>query len=275
VKIVVPVPKVDEIYKRELLTIIQRKIDEHPRSAQIQVGPSEIGGCEVKLAWKLTYGGDSEREGGWAAHKGTLLHGWLDTDVFGVRLPEALADGPSFMPDGTQRWFSDLKLAPIVKWVNGGTLDLYDKLYETVIDWKAPGDWTMKNVRNGKLSEGYYVQAMVYGLGLEEAGHRVSRVSLMFLPMCGDELHGSARGAVFRYWDYDREVAMAALDNVRRIKSMVDVVGLQKVMEVLPRKSDFCSSCPAFIGNNDRRAICPGAEVSRPIKAVDPANPFG
>lgn len=261
-----PEPKTDELYKRELLTIIQRKIDEHPRSAQVKLGPSEIGGCEVKIAWKLSYGGDSEREGGWAAHKGTLLHKWLDEDVFGL--------GPSLMPDGSQRWFSDLKLAPVVEWVNGGTLDLYDALFQTVVDWKAPGDWTMKNVRNGKLSEGYFVQAMIYGYGLEEAGHKVSRVALMFLPMCGDELHGAARGAVFRYWDYDRQVAIDALNNVDRIQKMIDVAGVSKVMEVLPKKSDFCSSCPAFIGNNDRRATCPGAEVSRPVKKTDASNPF-
>lgn len=265
-KIEVPTPKVDEIYKREILTIVQRKIDEHPRSHQAQIGPSEVGGCEVKVAWKITHGGDSDREGGWAAHKGTLLHAWLDQEVF--------ANGPSLMPDGSQRWYSDLKLPPVVDWVNGGTLDLYDRLYETVIDWKAPGDWTMKNVRNGKLSEGYFVQAMIYGLGLEEQGFPVSRVALMFLPMCGDELHGSARGAVFRYWDYDRQIAIDALNNVKRIKDMVDIAGLPKVMEVLPRKSDFCSSCPAYIGNNDRRATCPGAEVSKPVKAVDPSNPF-
>jgi hypothetical protein len=132
----------------------------------------------------------------------------------------------------------------------------------------------MKNVRNAQLSETYYIQTQVYGLGLEEAGYKVSRVALMFLPMCGDELHGAARGAVFRYWDYDRSVALAAIDNVKRIKHMIDVAGVTKVMEVLPKKADFCSSCPAFIGNNDRRAVCPGAEVSKPIKKIDPSNPF-
>lgn len=271
----VPPPKVDDIYKRELLTIVQAKIDEHPRSAQIQIGPSEIGGCPTKVAWKLSYGGDSDREGGWAAHKGTLLHKWLDEDVFGVRVPEALSDGPSYMPDGGQRWFSDLKLAPICDWVNGGTLDLYDRLYQCVVDWKAPGDWTMKNVRNGKWSEGYYVQANVYGLGLEEAGYPVSRVALCFLPMCGDDLHGPARGAIFRYWDYDREVALRAIGNVNRIKKMIEVAGPAKVMEVLPKKADFCSSCPAFVGNNDRRAVCQGI-VERPVaKKPEPGgNPF-
>lgn len=261
-----PPAKVDDIYKRELLTLVQQKIDEHPRSHQAQVGPSEVGGCQTKLAWKLSYGGDTDREGGWAAHKGTLVHKWLDEHVFGP--------GPSLMPDGTQRWFSDLKLAPVCDWINGGTLDLYDRLYETVVDFKAPGDWTMKNVRNAQLSEGYYVQTMLYGMGLEEMGYKVSRTGLLFLPMCGDELHGAARGAVYRYWDYDRSVAEATVANVKRIKDMLDVAGPAKVMEVLPKKSDFCSSCPAFIGNNDRRATCPGAEVSRPVKKTDPSNPF-
>lgn len=263
----VPNPKVDDPYRREILTYIQRKIDEHPRSSQVQVGPSEIGGCQVKLAWKLSYGGDSDREGGWAAAKGTVLHKWLDEEVF--------AKGPSTMPDGSQRWYSDLKLAPVCEWVNGGTLDLYDRLFETVIDWKLPGDWTMKQVRNGQLSAGYFVQAQTYGYGLESAGYPVSRVALMFLPMATDDLHGPARGAVFRYWDYDRSVAEAAIANVKRIKDMIEIAGPAKVMEVLPRKSDFCTSCPAFMGNQDRRATCPGAEVKRPTtRTVDSSNPF-
>lgn len=120
----------DEHYKLEVLGIIQDKINEHPRSTQTQVGPSEIGGCERKLAWKLAYGGDGDRPGGWAAHKGTIMHSWLDETFKGLS---------RFMPDGSQRFFSDLKLAPVVPNVNGGTLDLYDLLYETVLDWKDLG----------------------------------------------------------------------------------------------------------------------------------------
>ncbi len=264
---VVPDPKPDDIYKRELLTIIQNKIDEHPRSAQAQIGPSEVGGCPTKTAWKLSYGGDSDRAGGWAAAKGTVLHAWLDEHVFSV--------GPSCMPDGSQRWHSNLALAPVADWINGGTLDLYDELQQCVIDFKLPGDYTMAAVRNGKFSQSYFVQANLYGFGLEASGYPVSKVALLFLPMGGDDLHGAAKGAVFRYWDYDRDVAFAAIENVARIKNMIDVVGPARAMEVLPKRSDFCAGCPAFLGNNDRRATCPGVVERAVAKRPDiSGNPF-
>lgn len=269
---IVPEPKVDELYRKELLAIIQYGIDIHPRSHQFQVGPSEIGGCPTKLAWKLAYGGAGDQQGGWAAHKGTVLHAWLDEvydgHVIGDKLPT--------MPDGSPRFFSDLKLQQIHPLINGGTLDLYDKLRETIVDWKLPGDWTMKNVRGAKLSEGYYVQAQQYARTLQQNNPemKVSRIALMFLPMCGDDLHGAARGAVFRYWDYDPAVSEEAMANVSRIKNMIDAAGPAKVMEVLPKKEDFCQSCPAGIMSGDRRAVCPGA-VTKRAKPNNPANPFG
>lgn len=261
-----PPPKVDQLYRAELLSIVQMGIDAHERSHQFQVGPSEIGGCSTKLAWKLAYGGAGSREGGWAAHKGTVLHAWLDDLYSG----QVIAEIP-VMPDGSQRFFSDLKLDPISPHVNGGTLDLYDKLRQIIIDWKLPGDWTMKNVRNAELSEGYFVQAQQYAATLEATtDHKVSQVALMFMPMCGDDLKGPARGAVFRYWDFDPSVSEQAMAHVARIKNMLVVATPQEVMKVLPKKSDFCQSCPAFVGSGDRRAVCPG--VTGRVK--DASNPF-
>ncbi len=251
----------DEHYKLEILGIIQDKINEHPRSAQSQVGPSEIGGCERKLAWKLAYGGDGDRPGGWAAHKGTIMHSWLDDTFKGAE---------RFMPDGSQRFFSDLKLAPVVPNVNGGTLDLYDLLYETVVDWKVPGDGTMDKARAGNLAMGYYVQAQTYGLGLHQTGRPVRRVGLAFLPQCGDELH---KKAVFRFWPFEPDVAWAALRNVERIANMLQVASPFKVMEISKTLSDFCQSCPAYVGNGDRRAMCPGASPGNRVVNSD-KNPF-
>lgn len=256
-----PKAEPDQAYATELLSIIQSKIDEHPRSLQKMVGPSEVGGCERKLAWKLAYGGDGNRPGGWASHKGTLMHGWLDETFKGVA---------RYMPDGSQRFYSDLKLNQIVPTVNGGTLDLYDRLLETVVDWKVPGDGTMDKARAGNLAMGYYVQANVYGLGLQEMGFPVQRVGLAFLAQCGDELH---KKAVFRFWKFNPDVAWAALKNVERLSNMLQVAPPFKVMEISRTLSDFCQSCPAFVGNGDRRAMCPGATPGN--RAVDSSkNPF-
>lgn len=266
--VMVPEADSDLLYRSELLGVIQARIDAHPRSHQKMVGPSEIGGCETKLAFKLAYGGGGGGPGGWAAAKGSVLHNWLDEHVFGH------ADAPR-MPDGTRRFYSDLRLSPISPYVAGGTLDLFDRMQETIIDFKLPGEFTTKAVRNGQISAAYFVQAQVYGLELDAMGEKVSRVGLLFLPMAGDDLHGNARGAILRLWPFDRQVGLDAIANVERIKNMLNAAGPAKVLEVLDRKSDFCSSCPAFLGNGDRRATCPGIISGRPTPVtIDPANPF-
>lgn len=256
-----PKPDVDPPYATEILGIIQQKINEHPRSAQKMVGPSEIGGCERKLAWKLAYGGDDDRPGGWASHKGTIMHSWLDEVFKGV---------DRFMPDGTQRFFSDMKLDQVSPYVNGGTLDLYDRLHERVIDWKVPGDGTMDKARSNNLARGYYVQAQTYGLGLQQMGYPVQSVALFFLPQAGDELH---KKAVLRCWKFDPDVAWAAIQNVERLQAMLTVAPPRKVLEIATTISDFCQSCRAFTGNGDRRAMCPGSSAGNRSVNID-TNPF-
>lgn len=259
----VPVPETDKVYRDELLAIMQAKINDHPRSSQVEIGPSEVGGCRRKVAWKMAYGGDSDRDGGWASHKGVLVHQWLDDTFKGTA---------RFMPDGALRFHSDLKLPKSHRDVNGGTLDLYDQLTQTVIDWKAPGEWTIKAVRNGQISWTYYAQTQIYGYGLERLGYPVSRVAIMYLPMCGDDLHSVARGAILCTWPYEPEVAIGEFAEIERIRRMLDVAPVRKVLEVMEIKSDFCSNCPAFVGSGDRRAFCQGV-TGKAIKQ-DVTNPF-
>lgn len=260
--IVVPKPYTDELYRAEILTIIQQKIDEHPRSAQQLLGPSGVGGCERKVGWSLAYGSASDAPGGWAAHKGTVLHGWLE---------ETFSEAERHMPDGSQRFFTELALpssAPDI--LAGGTCDMYDALYQRTIDWKAPGDWTMGHARSGDLAESYYVQAQVYGAHCLLMGKPVQTVSIMYLPMAGDDLHGKSKGAVYWVWDFDPSVAENRVGNLRRIRNMLDVAPVADVLSILETKSDFCSGCPAFIGSNDRRGTCPGAGATIPAPHSNP-----
>jgi hypothetical protein len=251
----------DEPYKHELLGIIQEGIDKHERSHQVQVGPSEVGGCARKLVWKLAYGGDGEGPGGWAAHKGTLMHAWLD---------EQYKECGRLMPDGTERFMSDMKLTPVSPDVAGGTLDLYDRLHQRVVDWKVPGDGTMDKARANTLSRGYFVQAQIYAYGLVSAGHSVTSVGLMFLAQCGDDLH---KKAVARFWKYDERVAQMAFEHVARYRKLLEIAPVSKVLAMAPTMSDFCQNCPVYMGNGDRRAMCPGSTKSSRVVDRD-NNPF-
>lgn len=259
----VPPYRIDTLYRTEILTIIQNKIDEHPRSAQQEIGPSGVGGCERKVAFSLAYGAATEGPGGWAAHKGTVLHGWLD---------ETFSSEELKMPDGSARFLTEIKLKSGSPNVSGGTCDMYDRLKQAVVDWKLPGDYTVSKVRTGDVNPAYYIQANVYGYHSTLMGLPVSTVNLAFLPMAGDDLWGTAKGAIFCTWDYDESVAKDAIANVDRIRTMLDLAPANKVIEGMATRSDFCSSCPAYVGSSDRRGTCPGAAVQIPKPSA--GNPF-
>lgn len=255
----------DEDYKAELLRIIQKHIDRNPRSAQHLIGPSGAGGCERKVAWQLAYGAaESGRPGGYASFKGTTMHAEYDT-IFKATTDHML------LPDGSPRFLSDLKLPQVSPSIAGGTLDLFDALWGRVIDFKFPGDGTMDKARSGTVSETYETQIQLYGLGAQEMGLQVHSVGLLYMPMCGDNLHGKS---VLHLWDFDPEKAWTAIRNVERIQNMLLVApSVHRVLELMPTKSDFCQSCPVYIGNGDRRAMCPGSSISNRI--VDTStNPF-
>ena len=41
--ITVPKPDSDKVYRDEILGVVQVEIDKHERSAQVEIGPSEVG----------------------------------------------------------------------------------------------------------------------------------------------------------------------------------------------------------------------------------------
>lgn len=256
--VVVPPPRFDATYRSELIQVVQDDINKHERSAQMEIGPSGAGGCETKIAFGLAYGAASDGDGGWASAKGTRMHLWFE---------ETFSKSERLMPDGTQRFLTEMKLessAPGL--ISGGTVDLYDRLYQRVIDHKAPGDFTMEKVRSGHYSEGYYIQSMIYGYHLSLMGFPVMTTSLMFWPMSGDQLWGDRKGAVFAYWDYDEQVAIDAINNVRRIKTIIDLVPFSQAVKsgALETRADFCQSCAAHVSSTDRRGICPGVVPTAP-----------
>lgn len=146
----VPKPESDEPWRRELLGKFQAAMDRrNVRGRQYALGPSEMGGCQRGIAWKLAYGAADGKAQGWASHKGTLLHEWSDEEVFG--------------PDDD--YLSDLPLPQVVPWIAGGTLDLYDIKRKAIVDLKFPGDPSMAKARRGKPPFGYWAQLNALVLG--------------------------------------------------------------------------------------------------------------
>lgn len=256
---IVPAPDRDPEYREELLTLFQEAMDRHPRGKQQMLGPSEIGGCPRKIAFKIKYGvGDGGRQG-WAAHKGVQLHKWAHEEVFDRQAP---------------RFLSDLSLPQVVDWVHGGTLDLIDtRPPVTVIDFKFPGDPSIEKARRGKPPEDYFVQVQAYAAGAMKSGIPVERVALFYAPMCGDDLHGAAKGAVLLTWPVDLKVAIDHFREIKRIQDLVSEKPFGEVMELLPTKDSFCHGCPNWTGNRDIRALCHGHRKGG-AKLRNPENVF-
>lgn len=254
----VPTPDRDPEYRSELLGYFQEAMDRHERNKQQALGPSEIGGCPRGIAWKLSMGAADGSPNGWAAHKGTVMHDWADKEVFAGKAP---------------RFMSNLSLPQVVPWVAGGTLDLYDVAKKTVIDFKFPGDPSIIKARRGKPPEGYYVQVNTYALGLIKMGHPVDRVALFYGPMCGDDLHGEAKGAVLLTWPVNLQVAADHLRQVKQIQDSLKTSSLAEVMESLPTTDDFCMNRPCWTGNRHPQAICHGHRKSG-AKLRNPENPY-
>jgi hypothetical protein len=256
--VTIPAPDRDPEYRRELLGYYQEAMDRHPRGRQQMLGPSEIGGCLRKAAFKMKYGVGDGKGQGWAAHKGVQLHKWADEEVF-AKLP---------------RFLSDLSLDQVVPWVAGGTLDLYDTERKIVIDFKFPGDPSITKARRGKPPEDYYVQINQYALGLLRMGYPVERVALFYAPMCGDDLHGEAKGAVLLTWPLDLKAALDAIRDIKRTQDLVDTKSFHEVMQLLQTKDSFCHGCPNWTGNRDPRALCGGHRKSG-ASVRDPNDIFG
>jgi hypothetical protein len=253
----------------ELKYVIGKAIEEHPRSQQKAIGPSEIGSpCERRLAYKLL---DipvvNVQPPGWRPTVGTAVHSWLE-DTFEAR---NVIDG--FVERDTGRWRTERKL--LVGVVNDvpifGTCDLYDADTATSIDWKVVGPTTLRRVKAGHVSPGYQAQGQMYGRGWKLRGLPVHQVMVVFLPSAGELSEAQFWSAPF-----DEAQATAALERLARIHTLLGMVG-ERALPHLPIAEDYCSHCPWFsVGSTDPMTACPGpatlsATRSSPVDLLGPS----
>lgn len=235
--------------KSELLDVIERTIDAHPRSLQKRIGPSEIGTpCTRKLGHRLAHTPEiAHRLPAWRPTVGTATHTWL-TAAYD-------RDNARYSP-GEPRWVTSLRV-PVGE-IDGeeidGELDLYDVYTGTVIDWKVPGPTSLKNKkRAADPGPEYRIQVHLYGRGLRRWEIVPQHVGILFLPSNG-ELADSY------YWTepYDEQIAIDALERASGIAMALRMIG-PDVLGGLATSPDYCSYCPWFVpGSTDLGAACPG-----------------
>ncbi|UEJ82668.1 hypothetical protein Bra3105_17860 [Brachybacterium halotolerans subsp. kimchii] len=196
----------------DYLSTITDAIRNQPRSLQKIIGPSELGtDCTHCLAAKLAGWAEQERDIPWLPFIGTAVHAEL-ARIFETASQTAVKTG------GRGRWLVEQRVYvgmigphPIT-----GSCDLYDQATGTVLDHKIVGAETLRTAKAG-VKEVYRVQAHLYGLGWENAGHTPERVAIAHLPRNAVSLTQD----VIHVEDYDPAIARAALERANRVHANV------------------------------------------------------
>jgi hypothetical protein len=167
------------------------------RDRQVQVGPSEIGGCRRKVWHRLNGTPNLNVTLRLPALMGTAIHHMIekqldDLDPFNTRyLRELEVEHDGFM----------------------GHVDCYDTVEKMVIDWKTT---TKKNISKFPSSQ-QRTQVHLYGWLLEKNGYEVLDVTLVAIPRDGNE-----NNIVVHTEPYDRRFAEHGLNWLESVKNMTE-----------------------------------------------------
>ena len=254
----------------ELRSLIVAKIERHERSQQRMIGASEVGTpCPRKLAMKLAQVDPVPEqvngEDSWRATVGTAVHDWLadmleQANAAYWQEPWNLGSPDDecphkWCPEGQHidRWLIERRVP--VGTIDGvpidSTLDVFDRLSHTLVDWKVPGPTAIKGYRQARdPGPQYRTQVQLYGRGLHAAGEEVRWVGIMFLPS-----NGELKQAYYWEEEFDVKIGNEALKRAREIQRLVDD---GRPFTEFKTVDDHCHHCPFFSpGSTDDRE-CPG-----------------
>lgn len=221
-----------------------------PRALQTAIGCSALGTtCDRKLGYMILGAAKQRRgtESGWMASIGTAVHAWLET-VFN-ETDNYLTEQPITVTH------NDMTIP--------GTVDLYAKQSGTVIDFKIVGESTLARAKAGHISQQYSVQVQLYGLGLQQAGHKVNKVAIMFLPRNKELVD-----AVLWEQPFDPQTARLAIDRYRNIALVMGAMG-DKGLAQLSIEDAPCNWCDYFNPAATELAKgCPGKPLTTNINKL-------
>lgn len=246
----------------ELLHTIRAAIDDHPRSQQTRIGPSEIGHpCDRWLSHKLASTPEvNTRSAPWLPTVGTAVHAWLE-DAF-------IRDTFAATRAGQEpRWRLEERVS--VGTIDGqditGSTDLYDTVTASVVDWKIVGKSRLDTYRRKGPGPQYRVQGHCYGRGWQRAGYDVDQVHIVFLPR-----NGELADTVWWSEPYDEQIAVDALARAEAIAMANTALGPAAPAAMATADSN-CGYCPWFAidagtpGHPDLTRACPG-DPKRPTR---------
>jgi hypothetical protein len=243
---------------RELLTIAE---SQRPRNLQRALGPSEVGHmCKPRLARGLV----SARQpllGGGINTKSDPLASIMGTAMHGVAEQGAILKNEALKAQGEKtRWIPETKVT--VREGLTGTADLYDLLYQAVIDWKFPGTTAFKKYSTHGPSDIYRGQAHMYGRGYKNLGFPVKYVGNMYV--CRS---GTMRMTKLWIEPYSDEVVDEILAKLDRVEMLIDEYGCERDPEGFLRipisPGDDCHFCNFYSPVPEGPWQCGGKDEKR------------
>jgi len=186
--------------KELLLTALKAGDAKRDRSTQVQIGPSELGGCRRKVWYRLNDQPETnDNELKLAAIMGTAIH---------AEIEKALSDNADVMLE-TEVEYNGMK----------AHIDCFVPSTGDVIDWKTS---KIKNLGYFPSTQQRW-QVQVYGYLLTKNGHKVERVSLVAIARDGDE-----RDVKVHTEEYNEAMALEALNWLSAIKESADAPAPEK-----------------------------------------------
>jgi len=216
----------------EYEAVMVNGIQNHERSQQKLIGPSEIGvPCDRALLYKLAQAPERNRGPAWKPAVGTACHAQQDEWFSKI---ETSGTTPN-------DWFTEEKVSvgTIGPDTIKGSTDLFAKS-GAVIDHKFVGKFKLDLVKaHDDPGPQYRVQAHTYGRGWELEGWPVHIVMIVFHPRDG-ELSDS-----YYWWEpYDPAIPAAALKRANERYALLTAFGLQQALSLFPYCTDkFCDWC--------------------------------
>ena len=198
--------------KELLVKALHEKENKRGRSTQVEIGPSELGGCRRKVWYRLNSQPETnDNEVKLAAIMGTAIH---------TAIENALADNQEVLLEKTVEYGG---MKAHVDCFIPGTGD--------VVDWKTT---KVKNLSYFP-SEQQRWQVQVYGYLISKAGlGKVQTVNLVAIPRDGDE-----RDILVHSEPYDEAIALEAMNWLAAIRTLTEAPAPE-------RHESYCKSYCKF-----------------------------
>ena len=239
----------------QIKEIIESSIANAPRERQKAIGPSELGtDCLHCLAAKLA--GWPKRKGvAWLPFVGTCVHEHFER-MFSDLNPQGFDENVRNRPYETEMRVTVGSLHGITDGYEvRGSIDLYDRRSASTVDWKIVGATTLKDVKAHGPSQTYMVQASLYGIGLRNAGERVERNCIFFLPRNGISLND----ALPMEMRFDERPGLWALARAQLLVTFLDLIEQADGIEMrdawirlLPASATHCFDCGSWPDDRNR-----------------------